>query len=46
MAERLVARRLAPLLSESVRYYERYPDAGGRVPNEGLRPGRRIIEAG
>lgn len=46
MAKGLVARRLASLLSKSVRHYERYPDAGGRVPNEGLRLGRGIIEAG
>jgi len=46
MAEGLVAPRLAPLLSKSVRYHERYPDAGGRVPNEGLRPGRGVVEAG
>lgn len=46
MAEGLVARRLAPLLSKSVRYYERYPDAGGGVPDEGFRPGRGIVKAG
>jgi len=46
MAEGLVAPRLASLLSKSVRYNERYPDAGGRVPNEGLRSGRRVVEAG
>jgi len=46
MAKGLVAPRSAPLLSKSVRYHECYPDAGGRVPNEGPRPGRRVVEAG
>lgn len=44
MAEGLVARRLASLLSKSIRYYERCSDAGGGVFNEGLHSGRGILE--
>jgi len=44
MAEGLVARRLASLLSKSIRYYERCSDAGGGVFNEGLRSGGGVLE--
>lgn len=46
MAEGLVARRSTSLLPKGVRYYERDPDPGRRIPGKGFRIGRGDPEVG
>lgn len=46
MAERLVARRPTSLFPKGVRYYERYSDPGGGIPNASLRSGGGGPETG
>lgn len=46
MAEGLVARRLASLFPKGIQRYERDSDSGRGIPDESLRSGRGVPEAG